>query len=109
MTHDLTRSLLIVAALATPSLAQAHGPGPGNQQGPGWNGWQNPPCATTGIAVLPCGATPGARGYGPYGTGMPGPAAGHGPQMMQQYRIVPRRGTNWPRWLGGGSGWNWRN
>ncbi|WP_116134399.1 hypothetical protein [Tropicimonas sp. IMCC34043] len=109
MTHVLTRNLLIVAAIAMPSLAIAHGPGPGNSQAPGWTGQQTPPCASAGNTVPPCGAVPGTGAYGPSVNGMPGPAAGHGPQMMQGFDGAPRQGGGWWRGFWHGHGTNWRN
>ncbi|SDK02317.1 hypothetical protein [Aliiruegeria lutimaris] len=109
MARELRRGFMVFAALAVPSFALAHGPGPGNQHPLGGTGWQNSPCATTGTTAPPCGAAPGTGALGPYGNGMPGPAAGRGPQMMQEYGISPRRGTNWQHQPGNGPGMNWRN
>ncbi|RYH07167.1 hypothetical protein [Tropicimonas sp. IMCC6043] len=109
MTHALTRSLLIVAAMAVPSLAMAHGPGPGNGQAPGWTGQQTPPCTTSGVTVPPCGTALGTGAYGPWGNGMPGPAVGHGPQMMQGFGGAPRQGGVWGPGFRHGPGMNWRN
>ncbi|SFC86900.1 hypothetical protein SAMN04488094_110122 [Tropicimonas isoalkanivorans] len=109
MTYHLTRTLLTFVALTVPSLAIAHGPGlgTGTANAPGWTGQQTPPCATAGATVPPCGTAPGT--YGSYGNGMPGPAAGHGPQMMLGNGVPSRPGTGWGYRFGHGPGMNWRN
>ncbi len=109
MMHVLTRGFLIAAAIAVPSITIAHGSGPGGAQAPGWSGQQTAPCAIPGAAVQPCGTAPGTEAYGPWGNGMSGPAAGHGPQMMQGFDGTPRQDGSWGPGHSHGPGMNWRD